>query len=329
MPPAYASSCQSGFQGSTPSPTLRIDSAGGAWKAWQRALELCGSAGPEYCLIGDDPQGQFEDVLTAVRQAPIPLGGGASYSYAEFSSDLLSSLYYPDGAEFGTWVVAELHDYLESSDAGRSATLEPSFAAGLKRYHARWKQAFGYDNSTETFTDVLCTDSLNPANPNAWKPAITAAERNTPLFAPLWGWSSVPCAGGWWRAADEDSYRGSFDHPTANPVLVVGNYWDPATNYSGAVAASQVMPNSFLLSSDSWGHTAYGTSRCVTEQVDRYLVHLELPARATCTGDQPFTTALDADPGAGSTTGTTEVPLPDRDGLPDITPLTPEVVAGP
>jgi pimeloyl-ACP methyl ester carboxylesterase len=306
--------------------TLRIDSAGGAWKAWQRALELCGVAGPEYCAIGADPRGEFQDVLDALRQGPIPLGGGWEYSYAEFSADLLSALYYPDGAEFATWEVSLLHDYVEDASAGRSA-VDPSLARGLARYRARWKQSFGYDNSTETFTSVLCSDSLNPSNPNAWKPAITRAERATPLFAPIWGWSSVPCAGSWWHADDEDAYRGTFDHATANPVLVVGNYWDPATNYSGAVAASTVMPNSFLLSSDSWGHTAYGSSPCVTEQVDRYLVHLELPARASCTGPQPFSSPLDGAVGVGGG-ATTEVPLPDRDGLPAIVPLVPEVAPG-
>ena len=44
------------------------------------------------------------------------------------------------------------------------------------------------------------------------------------------------------------------------PVLVVGNYWDPATRYEGAVRVSRLLPSSRLLSSDSWGHTAYGTS---------------------------------------------------------------------
>ena len=41
-----------------------------------------------------------------------------------------------------------------------------------------------------------------------------------------------------WTVRDEDAYRGLFTRSTANPVLVVGNYWDPATNYQGAVKAS-------------------------------------------------------------------------------------------
>jgi hypothetical protein len=78
-------------------------------------------------------------------------------------------------------------------------------------------------------------------------------------------------------------------------VLVVGNTWDPATNYAGAQVAARLLPNSRLLTSDSWGHTAYNTSACVTGAVDAYLLAGRLPAAgARCTGDiQPFTRALD------------------------------------
>ncbi len=50
------------------------------------------------------------------------------------------------------------------------------------------------------------------------------------------------------------------------------------------------MPNSRLLSSDSFGHTAYGTSSCATKAVDDYLLKVTLPTKGkVCTGDvQPF-----------------------------------------
>jgi len=71
---------------------------------------------------------------------------------------------------------------------------------------------------------------------------------------------------------------------------------DPrGTNFSDNVTcfANQGVqgPNSRLLSSDSWGHTAYGTSECVTGAVDNFLLRVKLPAKGTeCVGDdQPFT----------------------------------------
>jgi hypothetical protein len=76
-------------------------------------------------------------------------------------------------------------------------------------------------------------------------------------------------------------------------VLIVGSYFDPATNYYDAVKASTLLPNSRLLSSNNWGHTAYGTSSCATGYVDRYLLYKDLPPKGkVCVGDyQPFTTA--------------------------------------
>ncbi|MFZ0531113.1 MAG: alpha/beta hydrolase, partial [Propionicimonas sp.] len=50
---------------------------------------------------------------------------------------------------------------------------------------------------------------------------------------------------------------------------------------------------SYLVSSESWGHTAYGTSACVTGRVDNYLLTVAKPDPGPCTGDvQPFTTTL-------------------------------------
>jgi hypothetical protein len=66
-------------------------------------------------------------------------------------------------------------------------------------------------------------------------------------------------------------------------VLVVGNYFDPATPYPGAEAASQLLPNSRLLTYAGWGHTAYFSAGnfCVDNHVTHYLVTGEVPAAGT------------------------------------------------
>ncbi|GAB7037069.1 MULTISPECIES: alpha/beta hydrolase [Catenuloplanes] len=63
------------------------------------------------------------------------------------------------------------------------------------------------------------------------------------------------------------------------------------TNYDGAVSSSRLLPNSRLLSSNNWGHTAYATGTCVTEAVDSYLLTGKPPAAGTVCTDapQPFT----------------------------------------
>ena len=52
----------------------------------------------------------------------------------------------------------------------------------------------------------------------------------------------------------------------------------------------KLLPNSRLLSSDNWGHTAYGVSACSTAAVDAYLIDGRLPDEGTVCrdGHQPF-----------------------------------------
>ena len=122
---------------------------------------------------------------------------------------------------------------------------------------------------------------------------ISARVLGPKYFGRLWAGSSVGCASKTWTARDKDAYRGPFNRRTASPILVVGSKWDPATNYAGAVRAASLLPNSRLLSSDNWGHTAYGTSQCATSAIDTYLLTEVLPAPGTyCHGDvQPFETS--------------------------------------
>jgi TAP-like protein len=115
----------------------------------------------------------------------------------------------------------------------------------------------------------------------------------------------------------------------------VGDYYDPATNYDEAVSTAALLPNSRLLSSDSFGHTAYGTSACVTTAVDTYLLTGALPPAGTvCKGDiQPFAPAA---PGTEARTGKPAVAgdaarvgastPPGRKQLPPVVPTGPRPV---
>jgi TAP-like protein len=78
------------------------------------------------------------------------------------------------------------------------------------------------------------------------------------------------------------SYTGPWNAVTANPVLVVGNFFDPATRYEGAQTVAGLLPNSRLLSYAGWGHLAYwGLSSCIDTAVNAYLISGALPAPGT------------------------------------------------
>jgi hypothetical protein len=66
-------------------------------------------------------------------------------------------------------------------------------------------------------------------------------------------------------------------------VLVVGNFFDPATRYRGAQIASRLLPRSRLLSYAGWGHVAYLArgNFCIDDHVTRYLVTGRTPPVGT------------------------------------------------
>ena len=186
----------------------------------------------------------------------------------------------------------------------------PSFAAALADLEAQasaaklgvrlqpfWRPAIAYitkrgfpqyQNFVETLPGVACADSDNPSSYGAWSAAGAASDAAFGYFGRIWTWVSSICAA--WPSSDADRYVGPFTNATANPVLVVGNLFDPATRYQGAVTAASLLPNSRLLTVHGWGHTSLFISQCADAAVSRYLVDLTLPPPGTvCEQDQvPF-----------------------------------------
>ncbi len=331
--------------------TIRGKSGEASWSALVAGLQACADAPDGYCPL-ENPQADFDAVAASLKTASIRIGEGPSaddYSYTDFISDMHTLLYYPEGMEYVVQVVAALKQMIDAGSASTLGMQASDRAASLVRAFHRQLATLdtGYNNSLEAFSGVLCTDAYEPSSANSWILATTRSNTRAPHFGQLWGWSDVQCATSSWKAKDEDAYHGTYSRNTAATVLIVGNYHDPATNYAGAVEASVLMPNSVLLRSDSWGHTAYGTSDCVTDRMDAYLITGKVPegtAETVCTGDvQPFSTSPDSGEMTGggsdtnrstvssaSTAGTrtastseddasTGTSVPTRDGLPPVT----------
>ncbi len=221
---------------------------------------------------------------------------------------MLGALYAPDAGDYVTQLLAEIRALLDDRDdpAARAAL-------GLRINQARAQRAydFPYENGFEALSGVICTDGLHPRDADRWPAATAARDRQAPYFGRSWGWIDVQCAREAWTVRDEDAYLGPFHRRTQAPVLFVGNYWDPATNYDAAVSSSRRLPGSGLLSSNNWGHTAYGTSPCSTGAIESYLLTGALPAVTRCTdGPQPFAEPLPSGDAARTMkTGKQRVPV--------------------
>ncbi|WP_067499096.1 alpha/beta hydrolase [Actinoplanes sp. TFC3] len=277
----------------------RLRSADAAYRALRVLLTRCDRAGAKRCVFSaGDPQRHFAAIARKLRAKPLDIGrseaGGAlRLTYADFVGITLTGLYFPDAGDFVTQFAASVETLL-AVPSGKTGKQRSTAQATLRSQMSRVRPTardFPYDNVIDAFSGVTCTDASHPRDTAQW-PALTAAEdKRAPYFGRAWGWGTVFCAGKTWTVQDEDAYRGPFTRRTSAPVLFVGNDFDPATSYRQAVSAAKLLPGSRLLSSDNWGHTAYGTSACVTSAVDRYLLRGALPAAGTVchSVSQPFT----------------------------------------
>ncbi|GAB2572754.1 hydrolase [Paractinoplanes abujensis] len=257
----------------------RINSSGAASRALFEILRRCDRAGETACAFAaGDPVRNFDTIARRLKSKPLVIGD-RTITYARFITDVHTAMYLPTAGEEVTALAAEVRDALDGDTA-----------ALLKRLRTAGDRP--YDNSREAVFGVLCTDGRFPARAAHWPAAVAAREKNAPYFG---GgdlvWKDNACASSTWTVRDEDAYTGPFHRRTAAPVLVVGNFWDPSTNYAGAVSTSRLLPNSRLLSSNNWGHTAYGRGACATALIDAYLLTGTPPAGNPVCADapQPFT----------------------------------------
>jgi pimeloyl-ACP methyl ester carboxylesterase len=274
----------------------RLRSADGAYKALREILKRCDAAGEDYCEFAEgDPVARFATIAGRLKAAPLVLpdflGGTAKLAYPDFVGMTLGAMYSPFAGE-NVASLAQSMWLLTDPDAPIDEELSAAKATVAR--HARSGRDFAYANDFEAFSGIMCTDALHPKDASSWPAASAKSDKRAPYFGRLWAWGSAQCARNTWTVRDEDAYMGPFNRKTAATVLVIGSYWDPATNYVEAVSSSKLLPNSRLLSSDNFGHTAYGTGDCATGAIDKYLLRGTLPAKGSvCKAEfQPFTEPL-------------------------------------
>jgi pimeloyl-ACP methyl ester carboxylesterase len=261
--------------------STRIRADAGAQATLDEFFRLC-DAGSN-CAFAGGAAARFAALAASLREAPIlivdPVSGATfPFSYADLVINALIAMYN----SFSWPSFARLLAFLESGPAPTALGLR------LQAFHEEafiTKRGFPrYPNVVEGFPSVACSDSDNPDSYAAWSSAASEAEEHFGYFGRYWTWISSICAA--WPGADEDRYTGPFDRHTAKPVLVVGNHFDPATRYEGALAVRALLPNSSLLTVHGWGHVSLFLSQCADQAVSRYLLDgIPPPDGTVCTQD--------------------------------------------
>jgi pimeloyl-ACP methyl ester carboxylesterase len=269
--PVVATRGPGGAARTTPTAS-RMAAADGAGRTLDEFFRVCDAAGAA-CAFSGRSSTRFARLAARLRAGPVSIvdpatGQPRTLSYHDLIGTALAAVFnaasWPGLASFLAGV--------ESTTGKRSST----------------RQA--YRNEVEGKPGVACSDTVNPRSFRVWQDAADRAERQYGYFGRIYNWVWSQCRS-WPAGAGQDSYHGPWTARTAAPVLIVGNYFDPATPYAGAVGASRLLPHSRLLSYAGWGHVAFHLQRnaCVDRHVSHYLLTARPPAPGTvCRPDPPF-----------------------------------------
>jgi pimeloyl-ACP methyl ester carboxylesterase len=254
----------------------RVGQAEGSERTLEEFFRLCDAAGPD-CAFSGNASGRYAALGERLRGHPVT-GTGAAFAitYNDLIAVTLGALYAPAAWPDLAVLLAALEQQLSPTVLGQRVA---ALRARLGLTGAAQEE---YPNVVESGPGVGCSDSVNPQSFEVWQSAADSAEARYGRFGRLWNWSLSACRS-WPSTAGQDRFEGPWTAQTSAPVLVVGNYFDPATPYSGAEAASRLLPNSRLLSYAGWGHTAFFTAGnyCVDSSVTQYLLTGEVPAEDT------------------------------------------------
>lgn len=257
--------------------STRLHSDKGAADTLNEFFRLC-DENPGECAFSGGAADRYAALAASLRAAPIeiqlPNGAIVPFTYQDLISSTLGAMYnsfsWPDFALF----LADIESQASAVQLGmRLDALRADLGLAQKKGDP------DYVNWIEGFPGVACSDSVNPQDYGAWWNAAQQAEADFGYFGPIWTYVSSICSD--WPTQPRGRYLGPFTANTSNPVLVVGNFFDPATRYEGAQMVADLLPNSRLVSLNGWGHVSIFLSQCMDQAVSDYLLNGTLPPEGT------------------------------------------------
>ena len=255
-------------------------------------LQRCAEVGPKCAFSAGDPAAKFVEIRNRLRQGPVNVPAlGGEVTLSRFTGAVAGYLYSPRAyVEFATilqLIYEAIHPAAAATAAPR-ASVRPLSSVGS--IGLRDERVFDTPyTGDDSFLAVNCADEPFPRIPPLYPLIAGRWEHQAPTVGRQHAFSQVACAT--WPARHPEAYSGPWNRRTATPVLLYGNYHDPATNYGFNKAMAAELGNARLVSNDAFGHTILGgASVCADTIATRYLVDLKVPARGTvCQPDkQPF-----------------------------------------
>ncbi|GAA2676488.1 alpha/beta hydrolase [Actinosynnema pretiosum subsp. pretiosum] len=237
-------------------------------------LDECAEVGERCAFGGGDPRAKFDLVREHLRAGgTLALPGGEVVDYTGFVNRVAGALYAPEEFPLMATLLEHAHRGVSGAVGAASAQVPVAWPVPERRWDLLADAEY---TGNDTALGVNCADKPFPRRPQDY-PAVAADwERRMPTFGRWQASADLLTCSVWPRVRER--YAGPWDRETANPVVVVGNYHDPATRYDFARGMASELGNARLVSVDAFGHCVLGDSAGVDAVVRDYLVGLEVPA---------------------------------------------------
>ncbi|GAA3035544.1 alpha/beta hydrolase [Kitasatospora sp. NPDC006786] len=250
-------------------------------------LKRCQAAGAPRCAFGDgDTRAKFDQLRDHLRTSPITLPNGSKVTLSTFTGEVASALY--SQAKLAPLAKSLQATYQVFQKPAGNALLAPQanvsdedanlLSVDVPRAALREAPVDSEYTADDSYLAVNCQDKPYPSNDRVFANAAKAWEKDMPTFGRYQAFDAPACASWPAPARDAERFSGPWNKKTSNTVMVIGNLYDPATQYKFAQRMQQELSNAVLVSVDSIEHCAVGRSQALNKLVTRYLVDGTAPA---------------------------------------------------
>ncbi|MGG8406573.1 alpha/beta fold hydrolase [Streptomyces sp. 12297] len=257
----------------------RQRATGGFEPALAEFLKRCKAAAVPRCAFAEgDTRAKFDAIRDRLRTSPVKLPSGEEVTLSTFTSQVANALYAQTRLAPLAVSLEALNQVIRQQQglAPAGAKLASQAAADrlakLAPAALREAPADTPYTSDDSYFGVNCQDKPYPSNPGVFALAARVWERGAPTFGRYQAFDSPTCATWPSPARTSEQYAGPWNRRTANKVMVIGNTFDPATQYRFSQRMQRQLGNAVLVTVDVIEHCAIGRSKALNALVTSYLV---------------------------------------------------------
>ncbi|MCB5163971.1 alpha/beta hydrolase [Streptomyces bambusae] len=255
----------------------RQRATGGFEPALAEYLKRCKAVGVPRCAFAEgDTRAKFDAIRDHLRTTPVTLPDGQEVNLSTFTNNVANALYSQTRLAPLAVSLQAVHQVISRQqglatggriDTEAAARLAQTYPGGLREAPADTPYT-----SDDSYFGVNCQDKPYPSNPRVFAHLARAWERNAPTFGRYQAFDSPTCATWPAPARSSERYAGPWNRRTANKIMVIGNTFDPATQYRFSQRMQRQLGNAVLVTVDVIEHCAIGRSKALDAQVTSYLV---------------------------------------------------------